>query len=56
MLKVVAKSGYDGPIGILGHTQHDVELRLQDNLDGLAWLVQQLDGSGPGPRPGYRTH
>jgi putative heme-binding domain-containing protein len=55
LLKVIAESGYQGPIGILGHTQDDAELRLQDNLDGLAWLVKQLDGKDPGPRPKPRT-
>lgn len=55
MLKVVVESGYDGPIGILNHTDLDAEARLRDNLDGLAWLVRQLDGSPPAPRPKYRT-
>lgn len=55
MLKVVAKSGYDGPIGILNHTQLDAELRLQDNINGLNWLTRQLDGSAARPRPDYRT-
>jgi hypothetical protein len=30
-------------------------MRLQDNLDGLAWLVDQLDDGDPGPRPAPRT-
>jgi putative heme-binding domain-containing protein len=55
LLKVIRDSGYDGPIGIIGHTQDDVELRLRDNLDGLHWLLPQLDGRPPGPRPEYRT-
>ena len=55
LLKVISESGYQGPIGILGHTQDDAEQRLQDNLDGLAWLVKQLDGKDPGPRPKPRT-
>jgi hypothetical protein len=55
LLKVIADSGYSGPIGIIGHTEDDVELRLRDNLDGLDWIVPQLSGNPPGPRPKYRT-
>lgn len=55
LLKVIRDSGYDGPIGIIGHTQDDVELRLQDNLAGLDWIVPQLDGKIPGPKPTLRT-
>lgn len=55
LLKVIADSGYSGRIGIIGHTQDDVELRLRDNLDGLDWIVPQLSGNPPGPRPKYRT-
>lgn len=55
LLKNIAESGYQGPIGILGHTQDDAEQRLQDNLDGLAWLVKQLEGKDAGPRPKPRT-
>jgi len=35
LLKIIRSSGYSGPIGIIGHTQDDVELRLKDNLNGL---------------------
>jgi putative heme-binding domain-containing protein len=56
LLQVIARSGYTGPIGILNHTDHDAEARLQDNLDGLEWLVKRLDGSAAGPRPKYRTY
>ncbi len=55
LLKTIRASGYQGPIGILGHTMDDAEQRLQDNLDGLAWLVPQLDGKQPGPKPKPRT-
>ncbi len=51
LLKIIRKSGYSGPIGIIGHTQDDVELRLQDNLNGLRWLRPQLDGKPAGPKP-----
>ncbi len=55
LLKIIAASGYSGPIGIIGHTADDVELRLRDNLDGLDWILPQLSGKPPGPRPKYRT-
>ena len=55
LLRIIAASGYKGPIGILGHTQDDAEERLKDNLDGLDWLVPQLDGHPAGPRPRPRT-
>jgi putative heme-binding domain-containing protein len=55
LLRTICASGYQGPIGILGHTQDDAEERLRDNLDGLDWLVPQLEGQPPGPRPKPRT-
>jgi len=55
LLKTIAESGCTGPIGILGHTQDDAEERLRDNLDGLDWLLPQLDGKKAGPKPKYRT-
>jgi hypothetical protein len=55
LLKVIRDSGYHGPIGILNHTGVDAEGRLQDNLDGLDWLVAQLDGRPAGPKPAPRT-
>ena len=55
LLRVIAASGYRGPIGILGHTMDDAEERLKDNLDGLDWLLPQLEGRPAGPRPHPRT-
>jgi sugar phosphate isomerase/epimerase/mono/diheme cytochrome c family protein len=55
LLRTMRESGYRGPIGILGHTQDDAEERLLDNLDGLDWLVKQLDGAPGGPKPKPRT-
>ena len=55
VLRTIRASGYRGPIGILGHTQDDAQDRLQDNLDGLDWLVPQLDGKPAGPTPVPRT-
>jgi hypothetical protein len=56
LLKTIRDSGYAGPIGILNHTDEDAEARLLDNLEGLEWLVPQLDGKpAPGPKPVPRT-
>ncbi len=55
LLRLIRDSGYRGPIGILGHTQNDVEDQLRDNLDGLDWLVAQLEGRPAGPKPNPRT-
>jgi sugar phosphate isomerase/epimerase len=55
LLRVVADSGYRGPIGVIGHTQDDVELRLRDNLEGLDWLAAQAAGLPAGPRPVARV-
>lgn len=55
LLRTIRDSGYRGPIGILGHTMDDAEARLKDNLDGLDWLVPQLEGKPAGPRPTPRT-
>jgi quinoprotein glucose dehydrogenase len=55
LLRIIRDSGYRGPIGILGHTQNDAEEQLRDNLDGLDWLLPQLDGQPAGPKPQFRT-
>ena len=51
LLKTIRDSGYQGRIGVLNHTGEDAEARLKDNLEGLAWLVPQLDGKPAGPKP-----
>jgi putative heme-binding domain-containing protein len=55
LLKIVRDSGYTGPIGILNHTDNDAEARLRDNLEGLDWLLPQLDGKPGKNKPKYRT-
>ena len=56
LFRAIRDCGYCGPLGILGHTPNDdVEHRLRDNLDGIAWLVAQLDGQAPGPKPPLRA-
>ncbi|HEV8606778.1 MAG TPA: hypothetical protein VGQ99_15640 [Tepidisphaeraceae bacterium] len=56
LLKTICDSGYTGPIGILNHTDEDAEGRLIDNLEGLEWMVAQLDGKAPGAAPRPRTY
>ena len=55
LLRVLAESGWSGPVGLLNHSEEDSRLRLQDNLDGLQWLVRHLRGEVPGPRPVPRS-
>lgn len=55
LLRIIRDSGYAGPIGILNHTDEDAEARLLDNLDGLNWLLKQLDGQPAGPKPKWRS-
>ncbi|MBM3883568.1 MAG: pyrrolo-quinoline quinone [Verrucomicrobia bacterium] len=54
-LRIVRDSGWHGPIGILNHTEADAEARLRDNLEGLDWLLAQLEGRAAGPKPTPRT-
>jgi hypothetical protein len=56
LLKIIRASRYTGPIGILNHTDEDAEGRLMDNLDGLDWLLAQVDGKTTGPAPRPRTY
>jgi hypothetical protein len=55
LTKIIRESGYKGPIGSIGHTQDDVEHRLLDNLEGLEWVLPQLDGKPAAPKPKLRT-
>ncbi|HWE03788.1 MAG TPA: TIM barrel protein [Tepidisphaeraceae bacterium] len=55
LLKVIRDSGYAGPIGIINESSEDAELRLLDNIDGVNWLVPQLDGKPAGERPRPRS-
>ena len=55
VLGQIRASGWRGPVGILNHTNEDAEGRLLDNLDGLRWLLPQLDGAKPGAKPQWRT-
>lgn len=55
VLRQIRASGYSGPLGLLNHTDEDAEGRLLDNLDGLSWLVPQLDDAPPAAKPVYRS-
>ena len=55
LLRIIQNSGWTGPIGILNHTDEDAEARLRDNLDGLAWLRNQMRGEPAGPKPTPRS-
>ncbi len=56
LLRTIRDSGYQGPIGILNHTDLDARARLADNLAGLDWMVRQLNGEPAGPRPKMETY
>ncbi len=49
LLRALWASGWKGPVGILGHTEEDAELKLTKELEGLVRLVPQLS-QPPGPR------
>ena len=55
LLKMFRDSGWNGPVGILNHTNEDAEARLLDNLEGLRWLVPQLDGAPATQKPTPRS-
>jgi hypothetical protein len=43
MMRMIATSGYDGPIGIIGHTEgEDIRVVLERNLEGLEKLRKKL--------------
>jgi sugar phosphate isomerase/epimerase len=43
IIKMIAESGYNGPIGIIGHIENeDVEVVLQRNIEGLKKLLEKL--------------
>jgi hypothetical protein len=41
LLRVIAASGWRGPVGILNHTDEDAETRLKANLGGLQKLLDE---------------
>lgn len=55
LLRVIQQSGWQGPVGILNHTSEDARARLLDNLEGLEWVRDQMDGKRASPRPVPRS-
>jgi len=52
LLRLIRDSGWQGPIGILNHTDEDAETRLKANLEGLEKLREQLgEAKGAAPTP-----
>ncbi|HAB16639.1 MAG TPA: hypothetical protein DCE44_09330 [Verrucomicrobiales bacterium] len=39
MLRALKTSGWNGPVGIIGHTDEDAEVKLRQELDGLTRLA-----------------
>ena len=52
MIEVIFKSGWRGPVGIIGHNRSaDAKLTLQANLDGLRSILKEI-----GDEPGLATY
>jgi len=53
MVRTLRASGWSGPVGILGHTEEDAEVKLRKELDGLKVVLAQLDAppKPKAPRP-----
>jgi hypothetical protein len=52
MMRVIQQSGWHGPVGLYAHDEtNDAEITLRNRLQGVDWLVAELEtlGSG-GPR------
>ncbi len=47
MIQALQDSGWRGPVGILGHTDEDAEIKLRKELDGLEKTVARLQRSVP---------
>lgn len=47
MLQTLIRSGWFGPVGILGHTDEDAELKLRKELTGLERLAPRVQGIEP---------
>jgi hypothetical protein len=43
MIKTLIESGFDGTVGILGHTEgEDIKIVLERNLNGLKYLLEEM--------------
>lgn len=60
LMKIIESSGWRGPVGIIGHTEEDAEVKLRKELDGLEKLTAgstQSAGEPPasGREPGVQA-
>ncbi len=55
VIQTIGQSGYQGPIGILNHTDKDAKARLEDNLAGLSWIVAQIHEQ-PKAKPVWKSY
>jgi hypothetical protein len=54
MMRVIERSGWRGPVGVLAETGGDAALALTNAMRGLDWLAAELrqpDSGGPRPFP-----
>ncbi|MBX3748437.1 MAG: hypothetical protein KF833_24285 [Verrucomicrobiae bacterium] len=58
MLEALLASGWSGPVGLLGHSDEDAEVKLRKELAGLQQLVPQLRPLSPhgAPLPPAEPH
>ncbi|MFN7628140.1 MAG: sugar phosphate isomerase/epimerase family protein [Pirellula sp.] len=47
VIQLIGKSGFQGPVGILNHTDLDAKVRLKENLDGLRAVAKEVAASQP---------
>ena len=50
MIQMLQASGWKGPVGIIGHTDEDAEVKLRKELAGLEKLAPRVN-EAPGPLP-----
>lgn len=46
LARIIAASGWYGPTAVIGHTMDDVEARLADDVEGLAWVAAVVADEG----------
>ena len=47
VIQLIGKTGFQGPVGILNHTDLDAKVRLKENLDGLRTVAAEIAASKP---------
>jgi hypothetical protein len=56
IIRHIERSGWQGLVGVINHTEHDARLRLLDHLNGLDALQQSLRSAEPCSPPAFHTH